>query len=80
MSYTLIDNGGRDKKYIKIDDEGSNIIWAAYEKMFGKNCQSMDRREARGGIAYLSELDLFKKEGALDKDFDYTKHIITNPL
>lgn len=74
--YTIIDNrpekGIRNR--IKITAEGANIIWAAYIKLYG-NCQTMDRREARGGVCHLSEIDLFKKEGALDINFDYKTYL-----
>lgn len=65
----------REHPRIKINNEGANIIWAAYHKLYG-NCQTMDRREDRGGIAYVSEIDHFKKAGALDKDFDYKNYLV----
>lgn len=78
-TYTLIGERGKsvyeDRPKIKISEAGALIIWAAYVKLYG-NCQTMQRREERGGIAYLSELDHFKKQGALDKDFDYTKYLV----
>lgn len=55
-----------------ISEEGALKIWAAYEKLYGKNCQSMDQRESRGGICWLSEIGYWKGLGGLDKDFDYT--------
>jgi hypothetical protein len=71
--YRLI-NGNNPR--IFISEEGAKIIWAAYEKLFGKHCQTMERREERGGVAHLSELEYFKREGALANDFDYTKYVI----
>lgn len=77
--YTLLGEPGdtypRERPRIKINNEGANIIWAAYYKLWG-NCQTMDKREDRGGIAYVSELDYMKNEGALDKDFDYKNYLI----
>ena len=57
-----------------ISEEGAKIIWAAYEKLWGKNGQSMDERENRGGVCWLSEIDYFKDQGALDKEFDYNDY------
>lgn len=67
----------REIKHHHITEEGANIIWAAYVKLYG-NCQTMENREKRGGVCWLSEIDHFKKEGALDQDFDYTKYL-THP-
>ena len=57
-----------------ISEEGAKIIWAAYEKLFGKGGQSMETRESRGGVCWFSEIDYFKDRGALDKEFDYNDH------
>lgn len=74
MSYRIImdeNNPGTRSGEIFITKEGAKIIWAAYEELFGKHGQSMEGRESRGGVCWLSEIDYFKKHGVLDKDFDY---------
>lgn len=75
-TYTIIDNQPEKgiRRRIKISEDGARIIWAAYVKLYG-NCQTMEKREERGGVCHLSEIDHFKKEGALSLDFDYTKYI-----
>lgn len=77
MTYRIIDDSekmGICKGYIPINEEGANIIWAAYVKAFG-NCQTMQRREERGGICWMSELDHLKRLGTLNKDFNYKNYI-----
>ncbi|MCK5607131.1 hypothetical protein KAR91_34930 [Candidatus Pacearchaeota archaeon] len=58
-----------------ITEEGAKILWAAYEKLFGKGGQSMDDRERRGGVCWLGEIDYFKRSKALDQDFNYKDHL-----
>lgn len=53
-----------------ITPEGAQLIWAAYEKMYGSS-QTLERRESRGGFCYLSELEIYKKYGHLPINFDY---------
>jgi len=62
------------KEHYRITKEGAEIIWKAYTDMFGHHCQTMDRREERGGVCHLGEIDYFKKNGVLDKDFDWKKY------
>lgn len=49
----------------KIRKEGAKIIWEAYVKLFGGHVQMMDDREKRGGIAYDTEIESWKKQGVL---------------
>ena len=58
---------------VKISKEGAEIIWKAFSDQFG-NAQSMDRREERGGICWLSELNFWIQQGYIDRDFDYRKY------
>ena len=58
-----------------ITEDGAKLIWTAYENLYGKSGQTMDQRENRGGICWLSELDYWKNLGELDKDFDYKEHL-----
>ena len=68
-------HSGMRSGQIFITEEGAKIIWAAYEKLFGKNSQSMETRESRGGVCWLSEIDYFKEMKALNKNFDYTEYL-----
>ena len=77
MKYRIIldeKHQGMRSGEVFISEEGAKIIWAAYEKLWGKNGQSMDERENRGGVCWLSEIDYFKDQGALDKEFDYNDY------
>jgi len=77
-SYTIIiddDRMGVRKSSVKISKEGADIIWKAYSDQFGHS-QSMDRREERGGICWLSELKFWIQQGYIDRDFDYKKYEI----
>ena len=67
-TYTIII---KHSEYVKITEEGAKIIWAAYTKLYGTQSQTMDRREERGGVCHLSEIDYWKGQGALDKDFNW---------
>lgn len=73
-TYTIIIDSpikkGISKGTVSITREGALIIGAAYAKLYG-NTQSMDRREERGGICWLSEIDYWKSQGALDKNFNW---------
>jgi len=62
------------KDSYKITKEGADIIWKAYTGLFGKHGQTMERREERGGVCHLGEIDYFKKEGALAEDFDWKQY------
>ena len=75
--YTVLinPNGGYAEDRVKITEEGAKLIWAAYVKLYG-HCQTMERREERGGIAYTSEIEYWKSRGALPADFDWTKYKI----
>lgn len=66
--YHLMDG---DKK-IAITLEGAKIIYEAYTRQFGNSSQTMDRREERGGIAHLSEIEKWKEQKFLSKEFDWT--------
>ncbi|HDY88611.1 MAG TPA: hypothetical protein ENH82_10955 [bacterium] len=59
------------KSHYHITKEGAEIIWKAYTNLFGEYGQTMDRREERGGVCWLQEIDLFKKEGVLIDSFDW---------
>lgn len=59
----------------RITEEGAKIIWVAYQSLFN-NTQTMERREERGCIAYISEIKHWHKIGKLPKDFDWKKYII----
>jgi len=67
---------GRSEGTVQISEKGANKIWSAYEKLYGENCQSMETREGRGGICWLSELDFWKGQDALPQDFDYNDYLI----
>ncbi len=62
-----------ERKIYFINEDGAKIIWSAYVKLYGQ-CQTMERREERGGICHLSEIDHFKKEGALESSFDWKQY------
>jgi len=66
-----IENKGICKGRIFITEIGAKTIWSAYEKLYGKNCQTMESRQKRGGVCWLSEIDYFKKENVLSKDFNW---------
>jgi hypothetical protein len=56
--------------------EGALIIWEAYKKLNPYTSQTMNRREERGGVCWLSEIKLFKDQGFLPYDFDWTAYMI----
>lgn len=59
-----------------IDEEGAKILWEAYCAMFlpPNTFETMERREERGGICWLSEIKLFKDKGILDNYFNWTHY------
>lgn len=57
----------------KVSEQGALLIWAAYHKLYG-NCQTMERRQERGGIAWVSEIAGWIERGALPKGFDWTQY------
>lgn len=61
---------GISKGKIDITEEGALIIWAAYSTLYGY-VQTMETRESRGGICWLSEIDYWKNQGVLAKDFNF---------
>ena len=71
---------GKRSGQVFITEEGAKIIWAAYEALFNKysSGQSMETRESRGGICWLSELNSWKKQGVIDPDFDYNDYLFTD--
>jgi hypothetical protein len=58
-----------------ITEEGAKIIYDAYVKMWGCS-QTMERREERGGIAWLSEIVMFREKGFLPKDFNWMDYMV----
>lgn len=78
-TYTILVGEPGSTSEVRINEEGAKIIWQAYESMpGGHGAQTMEERQARGAIAYAIEIELFKKEGYLPKDFDYKKYIVEN--
>lgn len=76
-TYTIILDDKREgvaNGRIKINRDGALLLAEAYEKLFGKS-QTADRREERGGICWLTEIDYFKRRGVLDQDFDYRDYL-----
>lgn len=59
-----------------ISDAGAMIIWDAYLLNFPGATQTMQRRNERGGIAWLSEIESWKKQGLLPTDFNYKDYVI----
>jgi len=57
--------------------EGAKIIWAAYEKMNPYTSQTMERREERGGICWLSEIKLWKEQKFLPENFNWTDYMVS---
>lgn len=68
---------GRNDETVFISEAGAKIIWAAYTAMFPGITQTMERRNERGGIAWLSEIEGWKKSGHLPPDFDYMQYIVS---
>lgn len=60
----------------KVTEQGAKIIWAAYDSLHGSSTQSMDRREERGGICWLSEINFWKSIGKLPIDFNWKDYEI----
>lgn len=57
-----------------ITEEGAKIIWAAEMYRFQ---QTMERREERGGICWLSEIKWWIKKELLPKDFNWKTYQMT---
>jgi len=74
-TYTVMCGSGRGKTYHKITKEGAEMIWEAYVDCFGSWYKNMDEREARGGIAWDSEILHWVKNGYLPEDFDWKKYL-----
>ena len=66
---------GRKNGIGYITEEGALIIWSAYMKMNPYGTQTMERREERGGICWLSEIRLFKDQGFLEESFNWTDYM-----
>ena len=73
--YTILIQQKIGVLYKKITKIGAAIIWQAYIDNWG-NSQDIETREKRGGIAYDTEIELWKKDGYLPKDFDWKKYLI----
>ena len=61
---------------VHISKEGAELIYSAYIALFG-NSQTMDMREKRGGICWLSELNGWISQGLLPSDFDWKDYQIS---
>ena len=59
-----------------ITEAGAKIIWEAYVKMNPYGTQTMERREERGGVCWLSEIRLFKEQGFVPEDFNWTNYMV----
>lgn len=72
----LLDRGVVGKRdgigYIR--EDGAKLIWEAYTKMNPYGAQTMERREERGGLCWLSEIRLFKEQGYLPESFNWTDY------
>jgi hypothetical protein len=78
-TYTILldtKHEGSCNGYATISEDGAKILWAAYVAIFGENNQTMERRQERGGICWLSEIQFFKDRGHLSKDFDYKSYVV----
>lgn len=58
-----------------VTSEGALILWSAYKKQNPHTSQTMERREQRGGICWLSEIKQWKEKGLLPEDFDLTNYM-----
>lgn len=65
---------GRLDRYEEITEEGAIILWDAYKRAHPGGTQTMERRNERGGICWLSEILHWKAQGFLPKDFDWEKY------
>ncbi len=77
--YTIMIDSKRKgicEERVKISRTGALKIWEAYEKLYGKYCQTMDKREGRGGICWESEIDYWKGQNALSRDFNWKDYIV----
>ena len=61
-----------------ISEVGARIIWDAYKSNFPGVSQTMERRNERGGIAWLSEINSWIKSGHLPPDFDLNDYLISD--
>ena len=66
---------GRQDDVALISEEGAKILWHAYKSKFPSAGQTMERRNERGGICWLSEIKSWAKEGYLPADFDFDEFI-----
>lgn len=73
------DTMGRKTGIAYISEEGAKIIWAAYQSCFPGQPQTMEQREARGGICWLSEIRYWKEGGHLSKDFNLNDYRVSGP-
>lgn len=72
-TYRIIIKG---KPSVRITEVGAKIIWKAYTTFCGNSpTQTMEQREARGGIAHDSEIEYWKKKGYLPADFDFKDYL-----
>ena len=53
-----------------ISEEGAKVVHAVYEKLHGP-MQSLERRQERGGVCWLSEIKGWMERGHLPSDFDW---------
>lgn len=61
---------GKSNGTASISERGALLIWAAYEKAWGRS-QTMERRENRGGIAWEGEISELIERKLLPKDFQW---------
>lgn len=69
---------GSEEGTAYISEAGALIIWAAYLANFPGATHTMERRNNRGGIAWLSEIEAWKSKGYLPPDFDYTQYVVSD--
>jgi hypothetical protein len=67
---------GQKDGVVYITEEGALLIWEAYNKMFPTAGQTMEQRERRGGICWLSEIRMWREKGFLPDSFDWTDYMI----
>lgn len=65
---------GRLDEYVEITKEGATILWDAYQKAHPGGRQTMERRNERGGVCWLSEILDWKTRGFLPADFNWEKY------
>jgi hypothetical protein len=59
-----------------ITEQGALLIWEAYKKMNPHAGQTMQRREERGGVCWLSEIRMWREKGFLPDSFDWTDYMV----